>query len=83
MSETAVSHEEIVDIIVGHARDILALEPNAIGPEDSLRDIGANSIDRADIIMSTLESLSVDIPLVELANARNINELAEIIHANS
>lgn len=50
---------------------------------DSLRDLGANSIDRAEIIMLTLESLSLRIPLVELAGAKNLDELVIAIHAKS
>lgn len=77
-----MTKQEIVDIIVRHTREVLpALESRDIQPADSLKELGANSVDRSDIIMMTLETLSISIPLIEMAKAQNIGELAGIIHA--
>lgn len=46
---------------------------------DSLRGLGANSIDRSEIIMMTMESMSANIPLIYTAKAKNIGELASIL----
>ncbi|MFJ6851018.1 acyl carrier protein [Streptomyces sp. NPDC091271] len=74
----------VFDLIVEHVREVIPeLENHRFEPSDSLRDLGANSIDRAEIIIMTLESLSVRIPLVELADAKNIGELADLIHDKS
>ncbi len=43
---------------------------------DSLKDLGANSLDRAEILMFTMDELELDIPRVELFGANNIEELA-------
>lgn len=78
------SKEEIFRIIVGHAQEVVpGLDAHPFQPTDSLRALGANSVDRADIIMMTLESLGVRIPLIDLAKAENIGELAELIHARA
>ncbi len=78
------SKEEIFGIIVGHTQEVVpGLDTHAFQPTDSLRALGANSVDRADIIMMTLESLGVRIPLVDLAKAENIGELAAIIHGKT
>ncbi len=75
-----MSKKHIVDVIVEQAREVLpALESHPLTETDSLRDLGANSVDRADIIMMTLEKLELTIPLVELAKADNIGELAGLI----
>ena len=67
-----------------HVREVIPdLNSHSFGPGDSLRALGANSVDRADIIMMTLEALSVRIPMIEMARAENIGELARIIHAKS
>jgi polyketide biosynthesis acyl carrier protein len=77
-----VNKDNIYEIIVGHAREVVPkLESHQFKPTDSLKALGANSIDRADIIMLTLESLSVNIPLFEMAKAENIGDLAGLIHA--
>lgn len=79
-----MSQDEVFDIVVQHTREVLPhLQAHAFSPTDSLRTLGANSLDRMDIIMMTLESLALNIPLIELAKAGNIGELAGIIHAKS
>jgi len=79
-----MSKEKILDLIVKHVREVIpALADHSFQPSDSLRALGANSVDRADIIVMTLESLSLRIPLIEMARAENIGDLAGIIHAKS
>lgn len=79
-----MNQDEVFDIIVRHTREVLPdLQTHAFAPTDSLRSLGANSVDRADIVMMTLESLSLNIPLIELAKAESVGELARIIHAKS
>lgn len=71
----------ILDIIAQNTREVLpALENHQFQPGDSLRDLGANSIDRSEIVMMTLEKLSLNIPLVMIARAENIGELSQILH---
>ncbi|KFF11201.1 phosphopantetheine-binding protein [Flavobacterium hydatis] len=55
------------------------LEGTTISNDEKLSDIGANSIDRAELIALTLEQLEKEIPRIELAGAQTINELAELI----
>jgi polyketide biosynthesis acyl carrier protein len=80
----SVSKEVILDTLYRHTREVLPdLANYEFKDGDSLKALGANSVDRADIIMFTLETLSLRISMVDLARAENINELAEIIHAKS
>ena len=75
-----MSKEDIFNVIVRHAREVLPnLRAHSFKQSDSLRSLGANSIDRADIIMLTLESIGVNVPLAVMAGAENIGELAGII----
>lgn len=79
-----MNQQQIFEIIVNHTREVVPeLEAHTFQQTDSLRALGANSVDRADIIMMTLESLSLSIPLNELASAANIGELAGLIHAKA
>ena len=79
-----MSKQAIFEIIVGHAREVVpGLDAHQFKETDSLRALGANSIDRADIIMMTLESLELNMPLVEMAKADNIGELAGLIHGRA
>ncbi len=49
-----------------------------ITENDSLHQLGANSIDRAEIIMLTLSKLKLKIPLILFAPAKNIAMLITI-----
>lgn len=74
--------QDIFDILAGHTREIVpGLDDHPFQFSDSLRALGANSIDRSEIIMMTLESLTLNIPLVDLAKAENMGELAGLMHA--
>lgn len=76
--------QEVFDLIVKNTCEVMPeLDDHTFVATDSLQELGANSMDRAEIIMMTLESLSVTIPLVELAGANDISELARLIHAKS
>lgn len=76
--------DEIFTILVNHTKEVLpALADHSFQQTDSLKALGANSIDRADIIMLTLESLSLNIPMAAMAKAENMGQLAGIIHEKS
>lgn len=78
-----MTREEVLQIIVNNVYDILPeLADRKINEADSLREIGANSIDRSDIIISTLENLELKIPMVMFGNAKNIGEIITIVLNN-
>lgn len=79
-----MSKEDIFSILVQHTREIVPeLEQHHFEWGDRLADLGANSVDRAEIIMMTLEALSLQIPSIELSEARNLGGLAEILFEKS
>ncbi|NEQ16370.1 MAG: acyl carrier protein, partial [Moorea sp. SIO3E2] len=43
--------------------------------------LGIDSVNRAEIIMMVMEDLSLNIPRIELAGAKNIGELADLFAA--
>lgn len=72
----------VFEILVNHTREVVpGLEEHGFTMEDSLRELGANSIDRSEIIMLTLETLSLSIPLIAVARAETMGELAGLLHA--
>jgi polyketide biosynthesis acyl carrier protein len=75
-----MTKDEIFLLITSHTREVVPqLETHAFAENDSLRDLGANSIDRSEIVMMTLEAMAMDIPLSETLQARNIGELAQLL----
>lgn len=77
-----MNSQEIFAIVTRHAQEVVpGLENHHFQPTESLKDLGANSIDRSEIVMMTLDSLSLNIPLVETVKATNIGELVNLLHA--
>jgi polyketide biosynthesis acyl carrier protein len=77
-----MNKEDIFAIVVRHAQEVVpGLENHQFQPTQSLKDLGANSIDRSEIVMMTLDTLSLKIPLIETVKATNIGELVSVLHA--
>jgi polyketide biosynthesis acyl carrier protein len=70
---------ELLDLIGLHTREIVpGLDYHQFVPTDRLVDLGANSIDRAEIAMMVQESLGLCVSRVELFGPKNIGELADL-----
>lgn len=81
-SQASSRQQRVREILHRHIREIVqGLEHHEIQDSDSLMALGANSVDRSEIMMMTMESLGIQIPLVELAKANNIGELADLMAA--
>ena len=74
--------EAIVSLIGQCVCEVLpGLEEHRFVREDRLVDLGANSVDRAEIVMLVLERLSLAIPRTEVFGPRNVGELADLLQA--
>jgi polyketide biosynthesis acyl carrier protein len=70
---------EILELIATRTREILpGLDTHVFVESDRLTDLGANSVDRAEITMLVQESLFMSVPRVELFGPKNIGELADL-----
>jgi polyketide biosynthesis acyl carrier protein len=77
-----MTQQQIFEIVVRHTVEILPeLEGHTFSPTDRLQDLGANSIDRAEITMAVMEELELKIPRVELSGVSNMGELVEVLYA--
>lgn len=74
-----MSKDEIFDIIKKALIDLIPeLEGREITQKDSLKELGANSIDRAEILIEAMAALKLKIPLIEFGDAKNIEELVNL-----
>lgn len=77
--EFAMTKMELLDLIARHTREILpGLDTHQFAASDRLVDLGANSVDRAEIAMLVQESLGLSVPRIELFGPKNIGELADL-----
>ncbi len=65
------------DVVVEIIPDI---NPEQIKIEESLKDLGANSVDRMDIVIRAMEVLDIKIPLVEFGEVNNIQGLVDLLY---
>lgn len=79
-------HSEQVFITVKKvALEVLPfLSPNDISMEKSLKDLGANSIDRMDVVTQSMEALGIVVPMMEFGNVKNLGGLVDVLvkHTN-
>ena len=76
--------EEIFRMICDNTKEVLqGLECHVFSREDKLVELGANSVDRSEIVMMTLENLNLKIPLVQTFGPSNIGELADLLSSKS
>lgn len=70
-----MNKEEIFKLVVQHSCEVIPeMEGHEFKPSDRLADLGANSVDRAEIIGMTMEAWSLQIPRVELFGATSIGD---------
>ena len=77
-------HAEIFALVTNNIYEVLPdVEGREIKPDDRLTDLGANSVDRAEIVMLAMEALSLHIQRVELSGVKNVGELVDALYAKS
>ena len=54
-----------------------------VTPDKSLVDLGANSVDRVEVFMYSMEALNLKIPRLELHGVRNLAGLVDLLHAHA
>lgn len=76
-----MSKDEIFEVIKKVIVNVVPeLAEKSISMQDSLRELGANSIDRAEILISSMSELKVKVPMIEFAQAKNLEELTTIFY---
>jgi len=74
-----MEREQILEIIKQHIKDLMPeLSELNINTTDSLRELGADSITRAEIIVLTISQLNLKLPSIAFSQAKNIGDIADI-----
>jgi len=75
---------DIFDIVRRHTLEILPdLQLGDVTIDKSLTELGANSVDRVEILMYTQEELGLKIPTTELQGLRNLQALVDLLHRHA
>lgn len=72
--------DQIIEIIKYQISEVLPEIPSeALSGCPSMKLLGANSIDRAEVVVMTLEELDLAVPLIDLGGAQDICHLADLM----
>jgi polyketide biosynthesis acyl carrier protein len=79
-----IDKEEIFAVIKANTLRILS----EVGPDDitidrNLTDLGANSIDRVEIVMYSLQDLKLKIPAPELHGLKNLRAVVDLFYRHA
>lgn len=79
----SMNKSEIFDIVKSKIVEVLPeLENREIKITQSLKDLGANSVDRVEISQYSMEALGLKIPRTELGGIENIENLVDLFGAH-
>jgi polyketide biosynthesis acyl carrier protein len=72
-------HARVLAVVKSNICAVLPeLDPDTIAPDARLVDLGANSIDRADIVVQSMADLDLRVAPGELSRAQNIGGLVAL-----
>jgi polyketide biosynthesis acyl carrier protein len=74
---------EVFEVVKKNILEILPeVQPELVSIEKSLSDLGANSVDRMEVVTLSMEDLDLKIPLLSFASVTNIEGLVDVLFNN-
>lgn len=75
--------EHVFKVVKNVISEILpGVQSELISIEKSLKELGANSIDRMEVVTMSMEELGLKIPLMSFAEVSNIEDLVDVLSVN-
>lgn len=73
--------DEVFEVVKDNIRKVMFdLPDESIDRSKSLKELGANSLDRSEIAMGSMEALGLNFSLRQLANVENVDGLVDLLH---
>lgn len=75
-----VTEQDVFEVVRRNTLEVLPEVPaDLVRIDGTLTDLGANSIDRADIVTMSMESLGITVPIREFQSVRDIQSLVDLL----
>jgi acyl carrier protein len=75
-----MTREKVLEVVLENMRDTVEeLEEVEIDPSQSMKDLGANSLDIVEVVSCSMRELKVKVPRSELKDLKNIDELVDML----
>ena len=77
-----MTREEIYEVVKQIFTEIIPeVFLDEISMDNNMKELGANSIDKADIIIESLEEIGVTIPMVKFGSTQTFRDVVEVIYS--
>jgi len=77
----SIDKDKIFAVLKANTLRILSdVVPNDVNIDGNLTDLGANSIDRVEIVMNSLQELELKIPVPELHGLKNLRAVVDLFY---
>lgn len=78
-----MTKEDILNEMRKNLVEILPeLKEEEIQMTDSMKALGANSMDRFDVLTDTMDTFGIHMPLVKFGDLKNIGEIVDLLYEN-
>lgn len=79
-----MGRDQVIQVILKNLKlNVDGLEEKDIDTKKSMLDYGASSLDIVEIVSASMRELRVKVPRTELANLKNMDELADLLFAKA
>jgi len=76
-----LSRDDLLAVVFESVREIMpTVEPARLRPELHLRDLGADSVDRVEIIVTVLDWLGLAEPLASFTDLSDIDAMVDLLY---
>ncbi len=80
----SIDRERIFEVVKANTLKVLVdVRPEDVTIDRSLTDLGANSMDRVEVVMYSIEELDVEVPRAELKGIANLRGLVDLLHRHA
>jgi polyketide biosynthesis acyl carrier protein len=74
--------EDVLEVVRASTAKVLEVDTSAMTLDGTLSDLGANSVDRADIVTQSMLELRVKVPAREFAQIKDIRSLVSVLQSH-
>lgn len=79
MTEKRVTRDEMFAVVVSNIQEIVESAKGVeIKETDSMRDLGADSLEIVEVVSRSMKALRIKVPRTELSGARNLKDLLDL-----
>ena len=78
-----MTREEVARVVLKHlAESIPDIDPSTVDASQSMKEMGANSLDIVEIVSCSMRELRVKVPRAELNKLTNLDGLIDLLHSS-